>query len=146
MQLLHSRNSWTYGYGFNMAVDFCIWALEVDGLRALPFDSHADGDGSLQTAGLDANEWQSWLIRVVNLQDKQQQRLRQEEQRDPLKHQKDFSALLLSEAHHPAAAWQGNAAVGNRLATLWDQYGPLSNDRRSGEYKLTRQLHKADSG
>ncbi len=129
-----------------MAVDFCIWVLEVDGLRVPPFDSHADGDGSLRTAGLDASEWQSWLIRIVNLQDEQRQRLQQGSKEDPLQTHKDLPKRLIAEAHHPAAAWQGNAAVGNRLATLWDQYGPLSNDRRSWEYKLTRQLHKAESG
>jgi hypothetical protein len=129
-----------------MAVDFCIWVLEVDGLRVPPFDSHAVGDASLRSVGFDEGEWQSWLIRVINLQDEQRQRLQQTAKEDSQHTSKDPSKWLIAEAHNPAAAWQGNAAIGSRLATLWDQYGPLSNERGSWEHKLTRQLHKAEAG
>lgn len=146
MQLLHSRNSWTYSYGFNMAVDFCIWVLEADGLRVPPFDSHADGDGSLRAAGLDAGGWQSWLIRVINLQDEQRQRLQQMSKEDPQHTHWSSSQWLITEAHNPAAAWQGNGAVGNRLAIFWNQYRLFSHERRNWEHNLTRQLHKAEAG
>jgi hypothetical protein len=36
---------WYCSYRFNMSVDFCIWVLESDGLRVLPFDQHPSGAG-----------------------------------------------------------------------------------------------------
>src|SRR5690349_16451644 len=66
MRLLHSRNSWHYSMGGQPTVDFCLWILQVDGLRVPPFDQHPDGDGSLRAVGLTAEDWQSWLLRVCN--------------------------------------------------------------------------------
>ncbi|HZU67383.1 MAG TPA: hypothetical protein VFA09_08895 [Ktedonobacteraceae bacterium] len=146
MQLLHSRNSWTYSFGFNMAVDFCVWVLEIDGLHVPPFDHHTGGDGSLQASGLNTEQWQSWFARVINAQETQRQRFQQRAKEDPQHSQKDLSKWLIAEAHLPAAAWQGDATVGNQLTTLWNQYGPLSNERRSWERDLSRQLHKAEAG
>lgn len=54
----------------NPMVDFCVWVLEVDGLKVAPFDQHADGDCSLRTAGLTAQDWQAWLRRICLLTDR----------------------------------------------------------------------------
>lgn len=140
MRLLHSRNSWTFSGGFNMTVDFCIWVLEVDGLYVPPFDQHPEGDGSLRAAGLDAEAWQSWLMRVVNLQ-YEQQRTR----KGPLNQQVDWQSVLISEAYNPPRAWIGTATVGNRLAELWTQYGPLSNERNKAEARLARKRQQVET-
>src|SRR5689334_20983567 len=66
MRLLHSRNSWHYRQGTNSTADFCLWVLEVDGLRVPPFDQHPDGDGSLRALGLTAENWQTWFWRVLD--------------------------------------------------------------------------------
>lgn len=68
---------WFCDYSFNMSVDFCIWILELDGLRVPPFDHHPPGNGILQAAGLDADGWRLWLREVVNLQHQQVQAYRQ---------------------------------------------------------------------
>lgn len=51
----------------NPMVDFCVWVLEIDGLKVAPFDQHPDGDGSLRAAGLTAHDWQSWLRQICLL-------------------------------------------------------------------------------
>jgi len=140
MRLLHSRSSWTFSGGFDMMVDFCIWVLEVDGLHVPPFDQHPEGDGSLRATGLDAQGWQSWLMRVVNLQ-YEQQRTR----KGPLIQQVDWQSVLVSEAYNPPHAWTGDVAVGNRLAELWEQYGPLSNERNKAEARLARKRHQVET-
>ena len=144
MRLLHSRNSWTFSYGFNMMVDFCTWVLEVDGLHVPPFDQHSEGDGSLRAAGLDAEAWQSWLMRVVNLQYEQQQ-AHQRPRTDPLNPQFDLRSVLIPEALNPPIAWTGNDAVRSRLAELWAQYGPLSNERNKAEARLARKRQQLET-
>src|SRR5258708_3860245 len=144
MRLLHSRNSWTFSYGFNMMVDFCTWVLEVDGLHVPPFDQHPERDGSLRTAGLDAEAWQSWLTRVVNLQYEQQQAHQRQPRTDPLNPQFDLRSVLIPEALNPPIAWTGNDAVRSRLAELWEQYGPLSNERNKAEARLARKRQQLE--
>ncbi len=144
MHLLHSRNPWSYRLDFNMMVDFCIWVLQIDGLHASPFDQHPDGDGSLRAAGLTGEDWRSWLQSVINLQDDQQQRLSQRALADPLNPPKDLSSLFLPETHHPPSAWNDNDAVRNRLAELWEHYGPISNQRKKREMGMSRALHKEE--
>lgn len=61
--------TWRIDYGFNIAVDFCIWVLELDGLHVPPFDQHPEGDRILQKRGLDAEAWREWLTTVVAFQD-----------------------------------------------------------------------------
>src|SRR5690348_7353664 len=104
MHFLHSRNPWSYCLGFNTVVDFCIWALEVDGLHVPPFDLHPDGDGSLRAAGLTAEDWQSWLLRVIN-------RERSWFLRQQAAWPEDLFSILSPEDHHSPSAWNGNAAV-----------------------------------
>src|SRR5260370_11614262 len=140
MRLLHSRDSWTFSGGFNMTVDFCIWVLEVDGLHVPPFDQHPEGDGSLRAAGLDAEAWQSWLMRVVNLQYEQKR-----PRKGPLNEKVDWQSVLISEAYNPPRAWIGRATVGNRLAELWTQYGPLSNERNKAEARLARKRQQVET-
>ena len=61
--------SWRIDYGFNHSVDFCIWVLEIDGLRVPPFDQHPEGNRILQNVGLNTDSWRQWLATVVALQD-----------------------------------------------------------------------------
>lgn len=144
MRLLYSPDSWVYSFGFTPMVDFCFWALEVDGLQVPPFDRHPAGDGSLQTAGLDARTWQSWLVRVVTLQEAQQQAWQQSPHRAAPPSPEEFRKALIPEAHDPSRAWQGGARVGQRLGELWKQYGPLTEGRKEAEPHLTRLIQRED--
>ncbi len=138
MHLLHSRNTWTFSQDFSEEIDFCVWVLEVDGLHVPPFDQHPDGDGSLRAVGLDGEKWQSWLIRVVDLQYQQNQALKQGSPKDPLS-PSDWRPRFIPEALEPALAWTGSADVRERLATLWEQYQPLADERKKAEHKQSRK-------
>jgi hypothetical protein len=147
MQLLHSPESWVYRFGFTQ-VDFCLWVLEVDGLQVPPFDRHSAGDGNLQTIGLDQRGWQSWLVQVVTLQEAQQRAWQQLAHR--VAHRvappspEEWRATLIPEAHDPARAWQGDVRVGQRLAELWKQYGPLAEGREEAAPHLSRLMERED--
>jgi hypothetical protein len=127
-------NRWLSRYGFNMMADFCVWVLEKDGLQAPPFDAHPDGDGTLRSAGLQAQEWKLWTAQVIQLQDQEFQTMSQH-----LKVGMDPSPFFIADAHNPPASWPGNVAVRKRLDTLWEQYGPLSNERSKWERPLAKQ-------
>jgi hypothetical protein len=139
MQLLYSRNAWFYSLGFNIMIDFCIWVLQVDGRHVRPFDQHPDGDGSLRATGLTGEDWQSWLLRVIDQQNKRKQLLHQH-----VPSPKDLFSILSPEGHHPPSAWIGSTAVRNKLNELWVQYGPISNQRKRRELELTRALNKVE--
>jgi hypothetical protein len=54
-----------YRVGYNRALDFCVWALERDGLQVRPFDRHREGTGALRDVGLDATGWAAWVEAVT---------------------------------------------------------------------------------
>lgn len=64
-----STPQWIIHSGFSSSVDFCIWVLEVDGLRVPLFDRHIQGNRKLQDKGMDAQSWSKWFLRVVLLED-----------------------------------------------------------------------------
>src|ERR1700680_2908489 len=101
MNLLHTRNSWIFSRDFSKEIDFCVWVLEVDGLHVPPFDQHPDGDGSLRAAGLAAENWQSWLVRIVDLQYRQNQALKQPSPKGSLP-PSDWRPIFIPEALEPA--------------------------------------------
>ncbi len=145
MHLLGSRNTFTYSDSYNMMVDFCIWVLGVDGLQVTPFDQHPNGDGSLRAIGLNAVSWQSWLIRVVNLQYEQQQANMKRVTEDPFNTQKiDPRSFFIPEVHNPPMAWKGGAAIGGRLVELWKQFGPVANERGKWDAKRSRAVRKEE--
>jgi len=61
-----SSDRWSWSSYVERPVDFCVHALQRDGLRVRPFDQHPDGDRSLRDAGLDAWIWQTWLTTVID--------------------------------------------------------------------------------
>ena len=145
MHFLGTKNPWSFSYGFNMMVDFCIWVLETDGLHVTPFDQHPAGDSSLRTVGLDADSWLSWLVHVVNLQYQQDQAFQQQVHKGPLTSPEDWKSVLIPAAQHPSDAWIGNDAVKNRLAELWKLYGPISNERKHHVMQLSRKWRRVET-
>lgn len=169
MQLLHSRHSWHYRQGDNPAVDFCLWALQVDGLRVPPFDQHPDGDGSLRTLGLTADDWQVWLLRTLDpVQSKQDmehlqqlhlteylkisgepdlEHLKRRHQEEQLKISTDPPLPPPPEFCHYQASWQGSLAIKNKLIELEKQYRQNTQKqeklRESVERSLSREEDKA---
>ena len=150
MRLLYSRDDWFYAGGFREpSLDFCLWVLQVDGLRVPPFDQHPDGDSSLRAIGMTAPDWQSWFLRVIDpeqrkrdIQQLQQQslleylkisgepdleHLRQRYQAEQLKISKDPPLPSPPEFHFNHASWRGNNTVRNRLIELHKQYKHVSD-------------------
>lgn len=114
-----STKGWHYGTSFDGGVDFCLWALERDGLQVPPIDRHPDADGSLRAAGLDADAWLAWLRRTVAAMDERAEVL---QRRPP-----DLDRL---RALQPERLWQGSAAVARRLEQLDELYGQVFNRRK----------------
>ena len=61
-------------------VDFCIWALETDGLHIPPFDRHPLGEGPLSKLGIEHKQWHEWIQAVALEVDKEQLTLIRAEQ------------------------------------------------------------------
>lgn len=145
MHLLHSRNPWSYKEGPEPTLNFCLWVLQVDGLRVPPFDQHPDGDGSLRALGLTAEDWQSWFLRALDPEQGEQDRkqiqqqameeylkisgepdlehLKQRYRAEQLKISKDPPLPPPPEFHYPYhASWNGNIAIRNQLIELQKEY------------------------
>jgi hypothetical protein len=116
-------NAWTVSLGPDMFLDFCVWVLECDGLRASPFEHHPDGDGSLRAAGLTAEAWRAWFDRVVAVV-------------------AAFGATLPRNDDawppfpDPVALWDGAPAVGTRLAELDADYDLVAGERKEASAHL----------
>jgi len=55
----------SFNVGYSDEFDFCVWALLVDGLHVLGFDTHLGGDGSIRAVGLTAERWHNWVAELV---------------------------------------------------------------------------------
>ncbi|HTK07094.1 MAG TPA: hypothetical protein VL485_07995 [Ktedonobacteraceae bacterium] len=141
MHLLHSRNSWYYSISFDIMIDFCIWALQVDGLHVPPFDKHPNGNNSLRDAGLSSADWQAWLLRVLHQQSEFKQTLQLQASVDLLK---DLILQRSPAPHYPPSVWNGRNTIRERLLELWEQYGPISNQRKRQEPAFARRLRKEE--
>lgn len=169
MHLLHSRDSWRYRQGSDPTIDFCLWVLQVDGLHVPPFDQHPEGDGSLRSLGLTADDWQTWFLHVLDPTRREQdvEQLRQlhiaeylkiskEPDMEHLKRRYQAGSLHIStdpplppppEFHHYQASWHGSIAIKNKLIELEKQYkqvtGSLHEPRENVERALQRAEQKA---
>lgn len=119
MRSLFSSDPWTWSYGFDAPVDFCVWVLEQDGLRVPPFDQHRDGDGELRALGMTGDLWLEWLREVVRLQGDDDARrgwaMRiRAAAANPTAAQPPIPPFL-----DPPAACPGPEALRERLAALW---------------------------
>ncbi|HEY7415197.1 MAG TPA: hypothetical protein VH593_08400, partial [Ktedonobacteraceae bacterium] len=143
-----SRHSWHYRQGSNPALDFCLWTLEVDGLRVPPFDQHPDGDGSLRALGLTADAWQTWFLRALDpAQSEHDVEELQRNQAEQLKSSAGPPLPPPPEFHYYQASWDGSVAIKNKLNELEKQFRQISSQRekigREVEVALHREERKA---
>jgi hypothetical protein len=59
--------AWTWGEDAFPPIDFAVQALLRDGMAVPPFDSHADGDGTLRAGGLTPEAWRAWVSALIDL-------------------------------------------------------------------------------
>lgn len=116
----------------SLTLDFCVWALQGDGLKVPPFVVHGEGDQQLRRRGMDARQWTRWLGRVA-----QADRFLQVAGTAPLRKlsQMDRFAVL------PFRLAQGNGKIRAYLEELWWAYLPEGRAwlvRRSGAGSLAK--------
>lgn len=109
-----------WGYEFNIAVDFCVWILETDGLHVPPFDKHPNGDNAFQKQGLDAASWSIWLNDVILLQ---------EQGRSVISTGVEAQEFF-AKADNPPAIWKGRPEVGQMLIERWQHYLAILPEKR----------------
>jgi hypothetical protein len=125
-------DSWTFGTSTDLTIDFCVWVLQVDGLRVAPFDRHPDGDGRLRDIGLNETDWRVWFAEMVRKRPARGESLPP----DPVP-EDDLDLLYSPEPpsaedveryrkrlqdRTPAGQWHGNPAISNELLRLWIDY------------------------
>lgn len=123
------------------AVDFCVWVLQVDGLRASPFLNHNGGDCSLQAAGLTADAWHRWLGRIIEAEVQYKTRVYRlfeghSTSANSLLTPADVRKAMLREAdehRRPVEVCDGGPAVAARLRQL----APLFKE--SSEWQVGRE-------
>jgi len=137
-------DTWTFSTGDHPEVEFCVWALQRDGLQAPPFDRHPDGTGELRSGGLTAAAWTDWLARVVGEVSAWQERRRGDfvsrmeafflgQGRPPTRQEmQDFAAWPQPEPRPAVEVWAGSSAVGERLLRLRDEYQTWRRGREAG--------------
>jgi hypothetical protein len=135
-------DTWTFSTSDHPEIEFCVWALQRDGLRAPPFDLHADGDGELRSAGLTADAWSAWLAGVVgevaSLQERRQADFTQGMERffiglerPPTPQEMHELAVEPRPERAAVELWAGAPGVGERLGELRDEYRTWRSRRES---------------
>jgi hypothetical protein len=125
-------NTWHLSVGYRPFVDFCVWVLEVDGLRAGPFDRHPEGNGRLREAGLDSAGWEIWFSDVVATLDAREKTFRAQFTRPTVYRQQRqrLDALKWWTASMPARLWIGPPAVRHELEAMWEPFVFVAPNRR----------------
>jgi hypothetical protein len=138
---MSARTVWTEDV--SLPLDFAVRMLERDGLRASPFDSHPEGDGSLRALGLEAITWTAWINALVDSEralastaNALEIPLRPSEAMDRLTDQ-------IRGRETPWKAITGNDELRERVAALWGEYRD-EGVRWQQTYALTRRhVHMA---
>jgi hypothetical protein len=150
MRSLFSTDPWLWSYGFESTIDFCVWALETDGLRVPPFDQHPDGNGELRLRGLTAAAREAWFREVVRMVgDDEARRIFWTMVREKMRRRGGPVHLPSPPFMDPMAAWHGPAEVGALLAE-WHRLPPemamLARERWSGYPRVGNQRHEVEHG
>jgi hypothetical protein len=107
--------------------------MRVDGLHVGPFTHHPDGDRSLRDAGLTAEGWVQWVTRIIA--------------HDQQVRTSDITALRpgrkeeFERASDAVGAWEGPAAVRQKLSSLWLDYEREAKAWRARNIEEVRKHH-----
>ena len=114
--------TWTWIEEVEPSIDFCMWALLVDGLQVPPFDRHSPGSGQLRAAGLAATAWRAWLERVVAAQRALSRQVRGAGDLSTLTERQAANLTSLLARAAPPTAWNGDERIRAVLRSLWADY------------------------
>jgi hypothetical protein len=149
---------WTLSTSTDPNIDFTVWVLQRDGLRAGAFDAHPDGDGRLRSAGLTEESWLAWFQRVVRTAHQQADAVRDDsaefrgkdtELVDPLELWFGTEPPSVEEitryrevlrAQTSAGMFTESDATRDLLLELWSGY--MRRSRESAERDFTRRVER----
>lgn len=113
---------WTENH--SLSVGFAIWALQRDGLRVPPFDSHPPGDTILQSAGLRESEWRSWVQTIIHAENQVAGAISTIDLRT-ISAVKRVEIEMIDASRDPIACWVGAPGMETELERLWRTYQPI---------------------
>lgn len=131
---------WHWRETFSQRVAFCVWILQVDGLRVPPFVFHPAGDERLRGLGLDAANWRAWIEATVRAEDSLSEFLTLNDVRRLTSGQRAEIAAL-DDKREPPRLWPGKSTLRSALEELWPRYEPIGEDwvrRVSGMKRQSR--------
>jgi len=141
---------WFWSYGFESTIDFCVWALETDGLRVPPFDQHPDGNGELRSRGLTAAAWEEWFREVVRaVGDDEARRAFWRQVREEGQRTGGPVHLPSPPFMDPTASWQGAVEAGALLSEWWrlpPEMARLPMEQWSGYPRVGNQRREVEHG
>ena len=109
------RSPWSLSLDTGGQIGFCLWVLQLDGLRVAPYDRHPDSDGALRALGMTEESWRAWHDRVLSLAEAASAIIRAREW-SPAARELALTAGL------PYRSWPGEPAVAARLAEFHPRY------------------------
>jgi hypothetical protein len=144
-----SRDAWTWGEDTFPPIDFAVQALVRDGMSVPPFDSHADGDGTLTAGGLTPEAWLAWVYALIDLNSSMGELTALVGEDLPAESLARGRALG-EQMMEPWSVIDASDRVRVRLRRMWDEYRratraweqPLALGER-GARRLEARLHRS---
>jgi len=144
-----SREAWTWGEDAFAPIDFAVQALVRDGMRVPPFDSHADGDGTLRAGGLTSEAWRGWVSALIELNSSMADfaaLVGMDMPAEALRHGRELGEQMME----PWSVIRESDEVSARLHQMWDEYRsatkaweqPLALGER-GSRRLDARTHRS---
>lgn len=109
MWLRWLADPWTLRSDIAGDIGFCVWILQIDGLRVAPFAHHPEGSGHLRALGMTATDWRAWYMGVLGGS-------------PPRRPARPSQTVVAIHSGLPYRTWAGPGAVGTALTELWPRY------------------------
>jgi hypothetical protein len=153
-------DSWTFSIGGDPDVNFCVWVLLRDGLRAQPFDVHDDGDGGLRAVGLTEADWREWFESTIRRATRRQESVRADPSamRSEDDERIDFSELMYGDepptleqisgarqallAQTAAGRWPRQDQIRAELLRRWPSYMRDSRLKAERDFARSTERHR----
>jgi hypothetical protein len=123
-----AADHWHFSEDFNLAVDFCVRVLILDGLHVAPFDAHPVRSQALACPDLRETAWRQWLVDVVTGQGRIRDLTIKLDGEGGAPSTADRKEVL--RLADPAGLWPGNKATARRLAHEWERHRLLGRRDR----------------
>jgi len=133
---------WHFSEDRNLAIDFCVHVLILDGLHVAPFDAHPRRSQALDCPDLTETAWRKWLFDVVAGQGRIRDLTIKLAGKGSAPSTADRNEVL--RLADPAGLWPGTGATARRLADEWEHHRLLGESWRRDEMESQRHRGAAD--